>query len=125
MNGAVVTIITASLSAGLFEFIKFLIQRKDNKQTTNDDLSKQLSEIKTDIEKIKKDQKRNETDNVRLQLMMMYQDYPDKVEKIMEIAHHYFIDLEGNWYATELFDDFCEEHKLEKPLWFKNKNKVD
>lgn len=120
---AIVTIITACLSAGLFEFVKFLIQRKDNKETTNNDLSKQLEEIKADIEKIKKEQIKNERDNVRIQLMMMYKDYPDQHDKIIEVAHHYFIDLEGNWYATEMFDDYCEEHNVVKPLWFINKSK--
>lgn len=123
MNGAVVTIITACLSAGLFEFIKFLIQRNDDKKTTNDDLKKQLNEIQEKLEKNQKDQIKNERDNVRLQLMLMYELYPNKVDKIIEIAHHYFVDLEGNWYATEMFDDYCEKNNVEKPLWFKNKSK--
>lgn len=119
----ILALITALTSSSVVAFIQFLIQRKDNKKSTNDDLMKKLEEIQVDVSKVKKDQIKNERDNVRLQLLMMYQLYPEKSEKIIEIAHHYFIDLEGNWYATELFDDYLEKNNIPKPLWFVNKNK--
>lgn len=119
----ILALITALTSSSVVAFIQFLIQRKDNKKSTNDDLMKKLEEIQVDVSKVKKDQIKNERDNVRLQLLMMYQLYPEKSEKIIEIAHHYFMDLEGNWYATELFDDYLERNNIDKPLWFKNKNK--
>lgn len=119
----ILALITALTSSSVVAFIQFLIQRKDNKKSTNDDLMKKLEEIQVDVSKVKKDQIKNERDNVRLQLLMMYQLYPEKSEKIIEIAHHYFMDLEGNWYATELFDDYLEKNNIPKPLWFVNKNK--
>lgn len=112
----IITIITSVFSASVFSFIQFLIERKDKKKSSSDEVMKKL-------EAIQKDQKKCEKDNVRTQLMMMYKLYPDKKEKIIEVAHHYFIDLDGNWYATELFDDYLEANNVTKPLWFKNKGK--
>lgn len=119
----ITTIITSILSASVFSFIQFLIERKDKKKSNSDEVVKKLDEIQVELEKNKKANKKAEIDNVRLQLMMMYKLYPDKDEKIIEIAHHYFVDLGGNWYATELFDEYLETNNVDKPMWFKNKSK--
>lgn len=120
----IIAIITALSSASFVSLIQFFIERKDKKKNTNDDLMKKLDEIQEKLEKNEKDQLKNEKDNVRLQLMIMYELYPQKTDKIKEVAHHYFCDLKGNWYATELFDDYLEKNHIEKPLWFLNKDKV-
>lgn len=60
-----------------------------------------------------------EKDGVRSQLMTLIHDYPNRVDEIMEVAHHYFVDLQGNWFMTGLFEKWLEENKVDKPKWLK------
>lgn len=92
-------------SDALFAFLTYLFQRNDGK-------------IKL-LEDIKKQQIKEETDNVRTQLLLMISNFPDETSEILEIARHYFVDLKGNWFATRVFNRWLEKYKVGKPEWFK------
>lgn len=69
------------------------------------------------LDVIEQNQIRTEKDSCRTQLLLLIADYPDDTANILEVAKHYFVDLKGNWYATPIFNRWCEEHNIE-PEWF-------
>lgn len=92
-------------STAVFGFITFLIQRRDEKK--ND-----LGNIKDKIEKIERDQ-------CRIQLMMLINHFPKNKSEILSVAEHYFCELNGNWYMSEIFNEYCTEHDIEIPSWLR------
>ena len=94
-----IEIILACLgSSGLFAFLTFLIQRKDNK------LDKRLDKM--------------ERDSVRTQILILMNHYPDNVQEIMKISQYYFETLNGDWYMTSLFNQWLEKNQIAEPEWF-------
>ena len=94
------TILTAVLgSATLAQLIIFFVQRKDNK--------KKIPEKLDTLEK----------DTLRTQLLLLILMKPDAKAEILTLAEHYFKDLHGNWYMTDVFNSWCTEHGQE-PSWF-------
>ena len=51
--------------------------------------------------------------------MTLLHDYPTRVDEIMEVGYHYFVDLKGNWFMTGLFKQWLEDNDIDKPNWFK------
>ncbi len=100
-------------SGGIWTFIQYLISRKDNKNDT-------LEAIKKKVDKIDADNVKNEKDSLRTQLLLMIIAFPDEKAEILELAKHYFADLKGNWFATPIFNRWCEKHNIE-PEWFNKK----
>lgn len=88
-------------SSGFCELIRIVLGRWSSK-----------SEIKKRLDKLEKD-------TVRTQLMTLMHDYPHRLDEIMEVAHHYFIDLKGNWFMTSLFTQWLKDNNIDKPDWFK------
>lgn len=133
-EAVVLALITALSSGSVVAFIQFLITRKDQEKekqkSSNDDLMKKLEEIQSDVSKIKadtvelkKETKRLEKDGLRTQMLEMINDYPDNESEILTLAEHYFKDLNGNWYATNIFTKWMERNYIAKPAWFEqNKN---
>ena len=91
-------------SAAVFSFITFLIQRRDSKK--ND-----LAVIQAKLAKIERDQ-------CRTQLLILITNFPNNKVEILKVAEHYFLELEGNWYMSELFRGYCESHDILLPSWF-------
>ena len=98
-------IVIAVLSSGL---IQFFINRFDSK---NDKLDKIISE-----------QKKNEKDGLRTQLLVMMTLMPNSHEEIMQLAQRYFGELKGDWFYSSLFAKWIKDNKIEKPIWFSNKD---
>ena len=88
-------------SSAFCELVRYFIERATKKK----DISKRLDKL--------------EKDGVRSQLMTLLHDYPTRTDEIMEVAHHYFVDLQGNWFMTGLFEKWLEENNVNKPKWFK------
>lgn len=67
------------------------------------------------------EQRLNEQDLgiARVQLLTLMNDYPNRSDEIMKVARHYFKDLEGDWYMTDLFNDWLEQQDISKPFWLK------
>ena len=88
-------------SSAFCELVRYYIGRKTSK-----------NEITERLDKLEKD-------GVRNQLITLIHDYPNRVDEIMEVGHHYFVDLQGNWFATGLFEEWLEKNNFNKPKWLK------
>lgn len=106
MDNVMQLIVVAIGSSGLMSLIQYLLQRNDKK-------AKQIDEICSKLKKFEKDL-------VRLQLMLLMTSYPDRKAEIAEVAHHYFVDDQGNWYMTKMFKDWCEANNFDIPVWENN-----
>ena len=108
------TIITGICGAGwLATLIMFFIQRNDTaKQKKNDD-SKRLYDVEEAL-------KKNEKDNVRIQLLLLMSTYTEEDEhELLTCAEHYFVELKSNWYMTAKFNRFLQKNNIAVPEWFK------
>ena len=88
-------------SSAFCELVRYYIGRKTSKK----DITKRLDKL--------------EKDGVRLQLMVLMSDFPEKKDEIMEVAKHYFYDLKGNWYMTSIYNEWLKKEKIEQPSWLK------
>lgn len=96
MKDYILPVILAILGSGaFFSFLQFLISRHD----------------------IRKGWTAQNVD--RLQLMVLIADYPRKVDEILKLAEHYFVELKGNSFIKELFADWLASQHIEEPEWFK------
>ena len=64
-----------------------------------DDVSGQMDSIKMDT--------------VRTQLLTLMSNYPDNTSEILKVADHYFNDMNGDWYMTQLFEQWAEAHDID------------
>lgn len=62
---------------------------------------------------------KNEKDNVRLQMLFLMSNYPGNQKEIIEVAQHYFEDIGGNWYMTNMFNEWLTDNNVGQPEWFK------
>jgi hypothetical protein len=105
-----IAVISALTSGGVLGFIQFLIKRKDDKEQRAED--KQDDDIKGTLKKLEKD-------ILRTQLLLMILMKPNEKKEILTLAQHYFVDLKGNWYMTDIFDKWLIEKGDSRPEWFK------
>ena len=54
-----------------------------------------------------------ELDSTRTQLLTLMSNYPDNESEILKVAYHYFKDLDGDWYMSELFAEWAEERNID------------
>ena len=100
------TIVLAVLgSNALFAFLQFIISRYDTK--TN---------IKGKLNLLEKDV-------LRTQLLLLILLKGEEQQEILTIAEHYFKDLHGNWYMTDIFNKWLEDEGHSRPEWFTAKGK--
>lgn len=107
------TIILAVLSSGL---VQFFVTRKDNKEKEN--IDEKLEPIGAKLDKLLNEQKKNEKDNLRTQLLVMMTVMPNDHHEIMTLAERYFGQLKGDWFYSSLFNKWLKENEIEKPTWF-------
>ena len=101
----IIAVISAMTSGGVLAFLQFLISRNDDKQG-----------IKSTLKKLEKD-------GLRTQLLLMILMKPEEKKEILTLAQHYFVDLEGNWYMTDIFKKWLKEKGHSNPDWFQTENK--
>ena len=89
-------------SNAIIGLLQFLITRHDTKKN-----------IKGKLERLEKD-------GLRTQLLLMILLKGDEKKEILTLAQHYFDDLKGNWYMTDIFNKWLEEKGHSKPDWFKH-----
>ena len=100
-----IAVISAMTSGGVLAFLQFLITRNDDKQG-----------IRSTLKKLEKD-------GLRTQLLLMVLLKPEEKKEILTLAQHYFVDLEGNWYMTDIFKKWLKEKGHSNPDWFQTENK--
>lgn len=108
MSTAVTIIVAVLGSTALATLIQFFVNRHDLREGIQNKL--------IILEK----------DGLRTQLLLLILLRPDDEHEILTIGEKYFSDkahggLEGNWYATPIFNRWCDERKIE-PEWF-NRNR--
>ena len=54
-----------------------------------------------------------ELDSTRTQLLTLLKNYPDNKSEILKVAYHYFKELDGDWYMSELFDEWSKERNID------------
>lgn len=54
-----------------------------------------------------------ERDSARSQLLTLMSGYPENTSEILKVAYHYFKELDGDWYMTELFLEWASEHNID------------
>lgn len=102
-NNLITTIVLAILASnGFFALAQFLITRHDTKKN-----------IKGKLDRLEKD-------GLRTQLLLMIMLKGDEKKEILTLGQHYFDDLKGNWYMTDIFNKWLEEKGHSKPDWFKH-----
>lgn len=106
MDNIVPILIAVFGSTGLFTFITFLINRRDGKADS-------LKRIETNLDSLKRD-------GLRTQLLMMMSDYPDQEQEIYRLAERYFVEMDGNWYMSSVFNKWLKSRDLPKPDWYKH-----
>ena len=99
----ITTIVLAVLASnGFFALLQFLITRWDTKKS-----------IKGKLDRLEKD-------GLRTQLLLMIMLKGDEKKEILTLGQHYFDDLKGDWYMTDIFNKWLEEKGHSKPDWFKH-----
>lgn len=131
MSEATVTVLVALLSSsgligGIFSIINTIISRKTARGDKQEEIKKELAELKANTKKeiaeIKTEVQENRLDMARIQLLLLMSDYPDDISEIMKAAEKYFVTLGGNFYMDTLFTKWLKSHKLPQPSWFRNHN---
>lgn len=98
----ITTIVLAILASnGFFATVQFFVTRHDTKKNVKDKLV------------------RLEKDGLRTQLLLMILMKPEEKKEILTLAQHYFVDLEGNWYMTDIFKKWLKEKGHSNPDWFR------
>lgn len=99
-------------SVGLFGFLQFMITRHDKKKGIFKQILDKLNEHDKRFE-------RQERDTCRTQMLVLMSDYPNETQELMKLAKHYFVDLNGDWYATTLFQNYLHKNNIPLPPWFR------
>lgn len=115
MKEIAIAIIAGVFSGGIFSFVQFLIQRTDGRKEWRKGVDERLDKIE---EQQKKDSKKTEKDNLRMQLLFLMYVIPENKEEILQLADYYFRVLKADFYLTPLFQKWLIEHNMEIPAWF-------
>lgn len=108
-------ILTILGSGGFFALIQFLVNRHDNK---NDKLTRIERKVDSTIEK----GQRNEVAITRLQLLFLILMQPDNKDTILLTAQRYFMELDGNGEAWDVFKKWAKEKEVDSS-YFQNHKK--
>ena len=69
-------------------------------------VDKKLDNISGQLENI-------EQNSTRTQLLTLMSNYPDNESEILKVAYHYFKELDGDWYMSEIFDEWAKERNID------------
>lgn len=69
-------------------------------------VDKKLDNISEQLDNIK-------LDSTRTQLLTLMSNYPDNESEILKVAYHYFKELDGDWYMSELFSEWAKERNID------------
>lgn len=101
MNATASLIIGVLGALDLATLIMFFVNRHDSKKN----VSGKLTALEKDV--------------LRTQLLMLILMRPEAKQEILTLGKHYFGDLHGNWYMTDIFNHWLKDHGDSEPEWFK------
>ena len=110
-------VVISVLGSGAFAtLVTALINAFSNRKT-------KLKGIAEKLNTIEKRLVTSEKDALRTQLLIMISDYPHEKQEFMTLAERYFgPPLNGDWYASSLFNGWIQKMGITEPVWF-DKNK--
>lgn len=76
-------------------------------QKLSDNISSQINDFREEVRE--SDEKQNQA-ITRLELMNLIQNDPTNVAAIEKMARYYFHTLDGDWYATKAYSDWCSQY---------------
>lgn len=125
MKDSIISIVLAIIasSAAILTFTQFLITRHDNKKGALVELTRTVDKIRDDVADLKESASKQEGDNCRQQLMLLIHISPNNAGDIIPLAFHYFVELKGDTYMTNLFQNWLVEKSIDTPIWFKGEHK--
>lgn len=90
---------------GVIGFIQYMISRHDTRKSD-------IAGIKRDLSMIRKSQQDMAIRVTRMELLSLLRQDPDNVDSILQVAEHYFIELDGNAYAHSIFEKWAKAHDV-------------
>lgn len=125
MKDSIISIILAIIasSAAILTFIQFMITRHDTRKGALVELTQTLDQVRDDVADLKESASKQEGDNCRQQLMLLIHISPNNAGDIIPLAFHYFVELKGDTYMTNLFQNWLVEKSIDRPIWFKGEHK--
>lgn len=105
-------LIAIATSQAIFSFFQFLISHHDKKKGV-------IAEMRNDIKELKKANKEERQDLLRIQLMTLIHIHPEDVSDVMSVAEDYFVKHAGDWYMSSIFRQYLDENKIEHPIWMR------
>lgn len=70
-------------------------------------ISAQISDLKSEVQN---NQQKTEVQITRLELLNLIHNQPKNAAEIEKVAKRYFQELDGDWYATNLYSAWCQEY---------------
>lgn len=112
--GAIATIIGFVAAGG-----GWLIHQVDNAVASH--IEAQTTEIQTEVkniqgeveklsDKVESQDKQTDLQLTRLELLTLMNDNPHNVVEIEKVARHYFQDLNGDWYMSDLYSKWAKTY---------------
>lgn len=99
----------------------WMIHQVDNAVATR--IESQTNSIQAEVQKLSEKlddhEKQSELSAARLELMMLMGSDPYNTVEIEKVAHHYFVDLGGNYYLTSEYSQYCKKYAADCEIMFK------
>ena len=92
-------------SAGLFGFLEYLIQRHDKKNSPINTVEAMVRDLAASAD-------RREVRLTRMELLNLIKLDPSNKKAILEIAHQYFNELNGDLYMHDMFEKWAKSKKI-------------
>lgn len=90
-----------------------------------EDRDKRLNAIEAHLQDIKQHSIETRKDTLRIQLASYMKDQPKNVDTILLLAEKYFCELDGDWYMTSEFMNWCEANNIKPEIALSCKVKKD
>lgn len=118
MEWVTLLVTIAGAIAGLSTLIIFFVNRHDGRKKnvfTVEDRN-MIKEVVTSIAVLGNKVDSLEQDTTRLQLLNLIQNDGNNKDAILTLGHHYFQDLKGNMYMTELYTEWARKHEIDEKV---------
>lgn len=73
-------------------------------------LNSSESQLEAITQRIEFAENKNELSNTRIELLMLINHSPTNTVEIEKVARHYFINLGGDWYMSQIYSDWAKAY---------------
>lgn len=118
MEWVTILVTIAGAVAGLSTLIIFFVNRHDSRKNnvfTVEDRN-MIKGLATSMDVIGNKVDSLEQDTTRLQLLNLIQNDGENKDAILTLGHHYFQELKGNMYMTELYTEWARKHDIDEKV---------